>query len=167
MYDVKDVNLRNCDREPIHIPGTIQPHGCMIACDQQLGIIQRTSANAAAFLGLGDVELNGRPLSEALDSEFAHVLRNAAATASEGARAVALVSQRISPEGGLFDISVHRHKGAAIIEFEHADAPSAASPLDISRTLVSAVSRAADLTELFAKAPRLIRQNAKASARCY
>ena len=157
MYDVKDVNLSNCDREPIHIPGTIQPHGCMIACDQQLGIIQRTSANAASFLGLGDVELNGRQLSEALNGEFVHVLRNAAATASEGARAVALVSQRISPESDLFDISVHRHKGAAIIEFEHADAPSAAGPLEISRTLVSAVSRAADLTELFAKAPRLIR----------
>ena len=23
------VDLTNCDREPIHIPGSIQPHGCL------------------------------------------------------------------------------------------------------------------------------------------
>ncbi|MEQ1809982.1 MAG: HWE histidine kinase domain-containing protein [Terricaulis sp.] len=157
MYDVKDVNLSNCDREPIHIPGTIQPHGCLLACDQQLGTILRTSANAASFLSLGDVELNGRELSEALGAEFVHTLRNAAATASEGTRAVALVNQSLTPGGADFDISVHRYKGAAIIEFEHADAPSSGGPLEISRTLVSSVARFTDLKDLFAKAPRLIR----------
>ena len=25
------VNLTNCDREPIQIPGSIQPHGCLLA----------------------------------------------------------------------------------------------------------------------------------------
>ncbi|MCX7358356.1 MAG: GAF domain-containing protein [Alphaproteobacteria bacterium] len=157
MYDVKDVNLSNCDREPIHIPGTIQPHGCLIACDQQLGTILRTSANTASFLGLGDTELNGRELSQALGGDFVHTLRNAAATASEGSRAVALVGQSLTSDGPTFDICVHRYKGAAIIEFEHADAPSSAGPLEISRTLVSSVARFTDLTDLFAKTPRLIR----------
>ncbi|MEQ1818180.1 MAG: HWE histidine kinase domain-containing protein, partial [Terricaulis sp.] len=147
----------NCDREPIHIPGTIQPHGCLIACDQQLGTIQRTSANTASFLGLGDVDLNGRDLAETLGAEFVHTLRNAAATASEGTRAVVLVNQPLTPGGPTFDISVHRYKGVAIIEFEHADTPTAAGPLEISRTLVSSVARFTDLTDLFAKAPRLIR----------
>ena len=27
------VTLDNCDREPIHVPGSIQPHGCLLACD--------------------------------------------------------------------------------------------------------------------------------------
>lgn len=26
------VDLTNCDREPIHIPGAIQPHGVLLAC---------------------------------------------------------------------------------------------------------------------------------------
>ncbi|MCC2610177.1 hypothetical protein LKS17_10000 [Rhizobium petrolearium] len=27
------IDLGNCDREPIHIPGSIQSHGCLVACD--------------------------------------------------------------------------------------------------------------------------------------
>jgi len=26
------VDLTNCDREPIHVPGAIQPHGVLLAC---------------------------------------------------------------------------------------------------------------------------------------
>ncbi|MBC7615755.1 MAG: GAF domain-containing protein [Pedobacter sp.] len=32
------VDLTNCDREPIHIPGQIQPHGFLIVLDQQYNI---------------------------------------------------------------------------------------------------------------------------------
>jgi len=157
MYDVKDVNLTNCDREPIHIPGSIQPHGCLIACDQQLGDILRTSANTASFLGLGDVALNGRQLSEVLESEFVHMLRNAAATASEGGRGVVLVNQPLRPGGDGFDIVVHRYKGVGIIEFEHAAAATAGGPLETARALISTVARIGDLAELYAKTPRLLR----------
>ncbi len=27
------VDLTNCDREPIHIPGSVQPHGALLAVD--------------------------------------------------------------------------------------------------------------------------------------
>ena len=157
MYDTKDVDLTNCDREPIHIPGSIQPHGCLIGCDQQLGAILRTSANTAAFLGLGDVALNGRQLSEVLDPDFVHTLRNAAATANDGGRGVVLVDQPLRDGGARFDIVVHRYKGVAIIEFEHAGAANTGGPLDTARALVSAVSRYTDLAELFMKTPRLLR----------
>ncbi|MCC6919096.1 MAG: hypothetical protein IT548_07815, partial [Alphaproteobacteria bacterium] len=41
------VDLTNCDREPIHIPGSIQPHGSLIACDASAAIVLRHSRNAA------------------------------------------------------------------------------------------------------------------------
>ena len=31
------VSLDNCDREPIHIPGSIQPHGALLAFDPNCG----------------------------------------------------------------------------------------------------------------------------------
>ena len=34
MSDVETFDLTNCDREPIHIPGSIQPHGCLLACER-------------------------------------------------------------------------------------------------------------------------------------
>src|SRR3569623_1235263 len=53
------VDLTNCDREPIHIPGSIQPHGCLLACDVSARAVLRHSANAAAMLKI-DGRLTGR-----------------------------------------------------------------------------------------------------------
>ncbi len=157
MPDTQRVDLSNCDREPIHIPGSIQPHGCMIACDQQFDTILRHSQNTAAFLGLGATPINGRLLSEVFDESVVHALRNAAATATEPSRPVMLVNQQLKPDGQGFDVSLHRHQGVSIIECEHAAVSSASGPLDIARTLISAVSRFTDLNELYAKTPRLLR----------
>ncbi len=47
-----EAELSNCEREQIHLPGSIQPHGALVAIDPtRLEIIQ-ASANAAEFLGL-------------------------------------------------------------------------------------------------------------------
>jgi light-regulated signal transduction histidine kinase (bacteriophytochrome) len=53
------VDLTNCDREPIHIPGSVQPHGCMLVCDEEAVIIRRHSVNATEFLGLPEGSLSG------------------------------------------------------------------------------------------------------------
>lgn len=47
---VKPVTLDNCDHEPIHIPGLIQPHGVLLAFDLN-GVLTYCSANAQALLG--------------------------------------------------------------------------------------------------------------------
>ena len=48
----QQVDLTNCDREPIHIPGYIQPHGCLIACDSAMRTVLRHSVNCAEMLGI-------------------------------------------------------------------------------------------------------------------
>jgi diguanylate cyclase (GGDEF)-like protein len=48
------VTLTNCDREAIHVPGAIQPHGVLLAVDPP-GRVVTASANAAAALGTGTV----------------------------------------------------------------------------------------------------------------
>ncbi|MGP3505756.1 GAF domain-containing protein [Paracidovorax citrulli] len=42
--------LDNCDREPIHIPGSIQDHGALVAFDGD-GVVRYASANAEDLLG--------------------------------------------------------------------------------------------------------------------
>ncbi|MES2186433.1 MAG: ATP-binding protein [Pseudomonadota bacterium] len=44
------VTLDSCDREPIHIPGAIQPHGVLVAFDAEHRLRYR-SANASAVIG--------------------------------------------------------------------------------------------------------------------
>lgn len=46
------VTLDNCDSEPIHMPGHVQPHGALFAFDLHHRLTHR-SRNAAAMLGAG------------------------------------------------------------------------------------------------------------------
>lgn len=56
-----EVDLTNCDREPIHIPGQIQSHGFLIVVDQEC-IIRFHSDNIASFVeGLSE-SLLGKPI---------------------------------------------------------------------------------------------------------
>jgi light-regulated signal transduction histidine kinase (bacteriophytochrome)/CheY-like chemotaxis protein len=60
-------DLTTCDREPIHIPGSIQPHGVLLALEpERLTVVQAAGATARAFgraveavLGSGVRELIG------------------------------------------------------------------------------------------------------------
>jgi light-regulated signal transduction histidine kinase (bacteriophytochrome) len=62
----ESVDLSNCDREPIHIPGAVQPHGVLFAASLPGGEITHASESAGDLLGLAPDSLIGRPLRDAL-----------------------------------------------------------------------------------------------------
>ncbi len=152
------VDLTNCDREPIHIPGSIQPHGCMLACDPHFEQVLRSSANAGAMLGLGKAPLAGRPMRDLLGPQLLHAVVNASARSSEPRRPGLLLAHRLSPDGDAFDIAVHRHGGRAFVEFEPAaSGRDAEGPMEIARALIARVQSASSLDALMAQAPRYLR----------
>lgn len=146
------VDLTNCDREPIHIPGSIQPHGCLIACDASATWILRHSANAAAFLGAG--ELNGRMLADIIGPVATHELRNALARAQSATRPALLFGQPMA-NGARFDIAVHSFKGTTIIEFEPAD-DEVAEPLELARTMIGRLNAIDSVDTLVKNSARLV-----------
>jgi len=58
-----NVDLTNCDIEPIHIPGKIQSHGILIAVNSTTKNISFVSENALQFFKVGAAELLNLPLS--------------------------------------------------------------------------------------------------------
>ena len=149
----ESVNLTNCDREPIHIPGSIQDHGCLLACDTQASVILRHSANAPDFLRLRG-EINGRTLDDMLGQEVAHILRNALATASSESRAALVFDLDIGDLA--FDVAIHRFRSTVIIEFEPA-ASQFTKPLDLTRALIGRLNKAVDADHLIRDTARLVR----------
>jgi chemotaxis family two-component system sensor kinase Cph1 len=108
--------LENCDREPIHIPGSIQPHGALLAFDR-LGRLTHASANATALLGVPLAF--GRPLRlDELgdDAELFRQLQQAIADA--GGDEIASNSCHAVLDGQRFDVVVHACHGTVICEFE-------------------------------------------------
>ena len=58
------VDLTNCDKEPIHIPGKIQSHGFLLAVDKNSSTITYLSENTGDFLKEPARSLLNKPLSE-------------------------------------------------------------------------------------------------------
>ncbi|MGY8639370.1 hybrid sensor histidine kinase/response regulator, partial [Bradyrhizobium sp. 14AA] len=69
------VDLTNCDREPIHILGSIQPIGFLLALTADW-IVARASANTADFIGRTPDEVIGQPLRDLFPARTVHELRN-------------------------------------------------------------------------------------------
>lgn len=65
-------DLSNCEREPIHLAASIQPHGALLALREPDLTILQASANAAAFIGAA-APLQGRRLS-AVEARIAAAL---------------------------------------------------------------------------------------------
>lgn len=151
------VDLTNCDREPIHIPGSVQPHGCMIVCDAEVVTIRRHSSNVSDFLGLREFELIGRKLEEVLGGPVVHEMRNALARSGSPSRAGLMPRYRFPSLDREFDISIHSFKGSVIIEFEHAVADGPSSPLEFARTLVGRLSDVTTPMQLITHGARLLR----------
>ena len=146
-------NLTNCDVEPIHIPGSIQPHGCLLACDMSATSIVRHSANAGSLLAI-DGDLNGKQLRDVTGDALAHNIRNALARTQEGGRSALLFAQE-GLDSRRYDIAVHRHNGSSIIEFEPAD-ETVVEPLELSRSMLGRISSIATIERLVRDSVRLI-----------
>lgn len=65
----EELGLTNCDREPIHVPGSIQPHGALLVLNNAGEIVQK-SANLASFLDDGvHIETVAAQLNEAVPAK--------------------------------------------------------------------------------------------------
>lgn len=148
------VDLTNCDREPIHIPGSIQAHGALLACDAVLGSVSRHSANAGDILGVNEASLNGRRVEDIFGAEITHTLRNALTNANAAKRPSLVFGLAFCERR--FDVSVHRSGNEAILEFEPTGA-GRGQPLDVVRTVIARAGSAATIEDLVADTVRLIR----------
>lgn len=147
-------DLTNCDREPIHTPGSIQAHGCLLACSADGSKILRSSSNAASFLGLLE-EPQGKKLADCFDNGLVHELLNAQAKSPDPRRPGLLRSARVN-ERGHFDIAVHQHDGTMIIEFEPSRDGVTVDPLEIVRSLIAKTHALTDLKSINARLPRYL-----------
>jgi two-component system, chemotaxis family, sensor kinase Cph1 len=110
------LDLTACDREPIHIPGSIQPHGILLAVRLWDKTIAYASANAAPAFGLGSAPVLGQPLSgvlpnlarafeaelsEALPAGSARYIRTLAVDTAAGPRRYDAVISRSGDHGVL------------------------------------------------------------------
>lgn len=77
-----NINLLNCESEPIHIPGCIQEHGFLLGLAHDSLLIKYCSENVPAFTGFTHLQLLGKPLQLLCSAEQEDMLRAFLAAAS-------------------------------------------------------------------------------------
>ena len=74
MTDNFEVTLDNCHKEPIHIPGSIQPHGYLLVVDPATMTLSCVSENVTELCGDGLSECIGKSLSEVVDADYCAII---------------------------------------------------------------------------------------------
>jgi light-regulated signal transduction histidine kinase (bacteriophytochrome)/DNA-binding response OmpR family regulator len=113
----EEIDLTACEREPITIPGSIQPHGLLLVLRALDLTVLQVSANSATFLGVPAAKMLGQPVGLWLDEKSVEALREAAKQEDLGqANPLTLVRRIDSKER--FDGILHRVRGDLILEIE-------------------------------------------------
>ena len=134
-----ETDLSNCEREQIHLAGSIQPHGALLVLDEQGTTIVQASANAAAFLNLSGDPV-GREIAALPGTMAARIRAHLGAPLHRQAVAV---RGRVGEPSVAVDAQIHRPAdGGIVVEMEKGGAPIALRPLldDAAQTILNAAS---------------------------
>lgn len=141
------IDLTNCDREPIHIPGAILPHGALLVVHCDTLAIEQVAGDTLGLLGHGNSALLGMTGEELFSPDQVRRLRDLCGL-SELAKPRHLLDPtlRVGPDSPL-DASLHRVGERLVLEFERADpdSPHAADPLACVQSMLDGLDRCSDL----------------------
>lgn len=113
------IDLTNCDREPIHIPGLIQPHGVLLVMQEPDFCMVQVSANVETVLGLPPEQLLDRCIADLLSADQVEVFQEALLRDDLETNPLFVFPLRFN-HGKLFDAVAHRMSGWVILELEPA-----------------------------------------------
>jgi light-regulated signal transduction histidine kinase (bacteriophytochrome) len=117
MAAPRRVDLQNCADEPIHIPGSIQPHGALVFLSDA-GFVEGWSTNIAAVTG-GEPAL-GQPFGAlGLPEEVTGLIEECIATMEAGDTPATVAAVTIGARE--YDCVVHAHRQRIVVEFEARD----------------------------------------------
>lgn len=119
MINSQKVDLTNCDREPIHIPGSIQPHGFMLILQEpELKIIQ-VSENTAKFIDKQPENLLNTYLENLLIHQEIEAIKKCLESDFENINPLKL-TLKFQNKSVVFDAIIHRSESVLFLELEPA-----------------------------------------------
>ncbi|GHO45297.1 ATP-binding protein [Ktedonospora formicarum] len=151
------VDLNNCAKEPIHIPGSIQPHGVLLALSETDFTIMMVSESVQTLFGISAQNLLGQPITTILDDEQFALLQRSLEDI-EKSHPLSLTIKHI-----VFDGALHRADNLLVLELdpaEKSDIPRLNEPnfYRVLRTTVATLRTATTIVPLCQSAADEVRR---------
>jgi light-regulated signal transduction histidine kinase (bacteriophytochrome) len=140
-------DLSACTREPIRLPGAIQPYGSLLVCALPSWIVRAVSANAGDVFGQEPHSLLDQTLDAVLPGKTVHDLRNVLQASMVSGGAERLLDQAIDDGPERYDLAVYMAASDAVIEIvprKGADALTS-DPIVLVKSMIGRLKRAPTL----------------------
>ncbi|SFM31355.1 ATP-binding protein [Methylobacterium pseudosasicola] len=147
MTQAARIDLTACDREPIHIAGSVQPHGFLLVLEPPSLTVVQASANAPVEAAVGT----------SLDAAFPHLAAIVRRHLDEpgpqtGASYLRTVTLTSDAARLTYEVAAHWVDGLVVLELEEVDAAATDLGLDVLtprlRSFVERLHAAHDIEEL-------------------
>lgn len=155
-------DLTNCDKELIHIPGSIQPHGLLFVLQEPDMKVVQVSANAESLLNALPGNILNLPFQSLLSKKSSNIFQ--ITCASVDSLSVPLffgVTTEINDHSSQWDAIVHRSQGFLIVELEKSptrDMYSNTTFQNQTRRSMARLQRETNLKELFEAASKEVKE---------
>ncbi|KGJ77537.1 hypothetical protein GY21_07480 [Cryobacterium roopkundense] len=134
---------QECVKEPLHIPGAIQPYGVLLTMDPTTFEVVQVSENCAAVLGADVQAVLGQSLDALVGPAAAGELRDVLAGTGTAVNPVV-----VDVGGRRCDAIIHRSSGLVVLEFEPAGDPVAGGPIPAIYAAIQRLSACESVEEL-------------------
>ena len=155
------VDLSTCAREPIHIPGSIQPHGVLFAFSAADLTVTQVSANVERFIGRTAESVLGQPIERVLGEGVGQQVRGMVATHAIEQNPSYLRTLSLEGVDAPLNALVHRNGDVIILELEPASSGDAASfqqLYPLVRTFVNRLTATRDVREICRQSAEEVRR---------
>ncbi|MFC5322211.1 HWE histidine kinase domain-containing protein [Bradyrhizobium oligotrophicum] len=150
------VNLTNCDREPIHVPGSVQPFGFLLALVSDFTICM-ASENAPDYLG-GDVGwLLQQPITAVLSEAAATAIRSRVDYLSGPDAVERVFGVDLQGRGQLFDLAIHFSGAYLIVEAEPSLIEPGVNSGELVRLMLGRIRKTAGMIDLAQEGARQLK----------
>ena len=150
------VDLTNCDREPIHLLGNVQPFGALIAVSSDW-LIQHASANIDKITGTEAGDMIGAPLASFLPATSVEKLRRKLSASTHENAVTRLFGFPLFSDSRLFDISIHQSGQSYVFEFEAKARGREHDELALVTPMLQRISAESDIVSSADQAARQLR----------
>ena len=147
------IDLTNCDREPIHIPGSVQPFGFFLALLSDFSICM-ASANAADYLGIAYAELFQRPLHDVFSEGAVAAIRTRVDYLAGKDAVERMFGLQLQDGGKPFDVAIHFSGAYLVIEAEPSVIEPGLNSGELVRLMLGRVRKTASVQELAQESAR-------------
>lgn len=135
-------DITNCNREPIHIPGSVQPHGALLAVEPRDFRIVQAGGDTHRIFGVEPIELLERGLGDWLATDRVVRLRTLLDTEGPLMRPVHAFTINSKQDWDVVDTFVYRSGALVVLELEPVGEGNPEDALTLVQTMLARVQQA-------------------------